>query len=275
MGPKSIDDGGSNIIFEGEDQSIIDDIKDVDIENNNDHGDDTIEEEKSEENIEEKTEVHKVHRSDTKKIDDEHMDDAELARLAAEYDGERESLNKTESIENIPELSADELNILKPKKTCIHVTFEVYRYIAAFAALNMSVGVFVSLCLFELTLIEYVIRVFMSAICVFIVISEVGGDSGTTTLCGGSMMYPSWIVRGTLYAFLGVIGVSQWETADLLLNEKMLVAYICAVSWMMIVAGMVYLISGIFCCQRLKESVVDDYAKRCEHSLSLEKKLTK
>ena len=101
---------------------------------------------------------------------------------------ETKSLNKNTEIDTIPDLSADEVNVLKARKTCLHLIFDAYRYIAAFAAVNMSIGVFVSLCLFDLTLIEYITRVFMSAICVFIVISEIGGDSNFTTLCGGSMM---------------------------------------------------------------------------------------
>jgi len=64
---------------------------------------------------------------------------------------------------------------------------------------------------------------------------------------------------------LGVIGVSQWETAED--HEKALVGYICAVSYMMIISGMIYIISGIFCCQRLKDHVADDYKKRCQRSL--------
>merc|ERR1711862_779209 len=123
-------------------------------------------------------------------------------------------------------------------------------------------------------LVEYFIRVFMAVICVFIVLSEVGDD--ILLLCGDAMMmYPSWIVRGTIYLLLGVIGISQWETAENYDYGKVVVGYICAVSWMMIVAGIMYTLSGILCCQKVDERVMEDYKKRCERSQSLRKKVEK
>ena len=66
-----------------------------------------------------------------------------------------------------------------------------------------------------------------------------------------------------MYTFLGIIGISQWETAQA--HEKILVGYIYAASWMMILAGFLYFASGLFCCQKVRESVVSDYKKREEH----------
>ena len=66
-----------------------------------------------------------------------------------------------------------------------------------------------------------------------------------------------------MYTFLGVIGISQWETAES--NEKIVVGYIYAVSWMMILAGFLYFASGIFCCEKVREGVMNDYKKRKEH----------
>ena len=191
------------------------------------------------------------------------------------FPGERESLKYGDGskIEDLPASEKDK--ILNPKKNLIHRAFDVYRFLASFAAFNMSIGAFLMLCYFQHTKIEYTILAFLSAICVFIVISEVVDDSLNNTFCGcgggGPLIYPNWIARGILYIFLGVIGISQWETAED--HEKMLVGYIYAVSWMMIIAGVVYTLSGIFCCQRLKEGVVSDYRKRYEHSLALKKNL--
>merc|ERR1711982_320224 len=99
-------------------------------------------------------------------------------------------------------------------------------------------------------LVEYFIRVFLAVTCVFIVLSEVGDD--ILVLCGDAMtMYPSWIVRGTIYLLLGVIGISQWENAENYNYGKVVLGYICAASWMMIAAGILYTFLDYFVCKRL------------------------
>lgn len=251
----SIDDD-DDILFPGEERRIV--------ENKDSNDDDDIESK------------HIGRNNSNNCIDDDDDNDDDVI----EFPGEKESLKYGNGSAVVG--SVNDLTSISPKKTCMHRIFDIYRFIAAFAAFNMSIGVLVSLCLFDLTLIEHVIQVFLSVICVFIALSEVIDDNESLDgnrssssisvykLCSG-MIYPNWIARGTLYIFLGVIGISQWELAED--HEKLLVGYICVASWMMIVSGTIYVISGIFCCQRLKENCCTDHKKRYEHSLSLKKKL--
>ena len=80
-------------------------------------------------------------------------------------------------------------------------------------------------------------------------------------------------IIGAIYTFIGVIGISQWETAED--HEKVVVGYIYAVSWMMIVAGTLYFVSGILCCQNVGESISRDYNERYEHNSYLKTKMEK
>ena len=119
-----------------------------------------------------------------------------------ELDGNNESTDK-EKIEFLgEEESAKDIgdfgDALELKKEYIHRVFDAHRLIAGFAAFNMAIGAFLMLCYYEHTNTEYVILLFLTVLCVSILISEAFDDGAGHKFCGClyPVVFPNWIMRG-------------------------------------------------------------------------------
>jgi hypothetical protein len=113
--------------------------------------------------------------------------------------------------------------------------------------------------------IQYVLRVYVIFLCVLVVLNEMEWTKYTTD----STLLKLWITRGFIYAFVGVLGLEENETSRAKGgsgSQNIALSYISIVAWMMVAAGCLYTIFGLFCLQMLYDKLRREYVQRLERA---------
>jgi hypothetical protein len=162
----------------------------------------------------------------------------------------------------------------RPQKTIFHLSFDAVRYLAIFAScamLFMQIIPIVILGVGGITGLQYFVRIYLIIFCVSFILLE----SRIPLL--RRLTFPShdnnWILRGFMYTFIGIIGMEQdvaikvediaSGTSNILLGPNYATLFaslsIAIATWIMVGVGVLYMLLGVMCLQKLYERLEKEY----------------
>lgn len=113
--------------------------------------------------------------------------------------------------------------------------------------------------------IQYVLRIYVVALCFLIILNELEW----TTWTKDSTLLRFWPTRGCVYIFVGVLGLEENDASPVRaggiageVGRRAATQYILVVAWMMIVMGTLYTILGFFCGQIVLNKMREDFERR-------------
>jgi hypothetical protein len=113
--------------------------------------------------------------------------------------------------------------------------------------------------------IQYVLRIYVVALCVLIIFNELEWTKWTKD----STLLRFWPTRGCVYIFVGVLGLEENDASPVraggiagAVGRRAATQYILVVAWMMIVMGALYTILGLFCGQIVLNKMREDFERR-------------
>jgi hypothetical protein len=153
---------------------------------------------------------------------------------------------------------------MHPSRRPIHKFFVLISAVTAIAAFCMLIGQFVGLQIQKSGPVQYVIRLYVIALCVLAVLVELGWPKfARETL-------HNWTFRGLCYSFIGVLGLEENDTLTSKNAEGkgfgISKTYIQVVAWIMVGCGVLYILMGLLCLHILYNRVRADYEERLERA---------
>lgn len=149
---------------------------------------------------------------------------------------------------------------LNPSRSPMHKFFNFVRFIVIIAAINMLVGQILSLTIQKQGTIEYALRCYVILLCSLIILTELEWIQFVLR----NTILTNWITRGMFYAFIGVLGMEEFEINQNNITSLPKKMYIEVVSLGMIGCGILYTVMGLCCFQLIYKRAKEDYARRCE-----------
>lgn len=163
--------------------------------------------------------------------------------------------------EQARQLAAARNEELHPSRRLTQKLLIGYRLVTGVAALNMAAGQVLGIVFQPSTgPVQYVLRFYVVMLCVLVVLNELE----YFTLTVESRILHNWITRGALYAFIGLLGLDENDTANYATSVDAGTAYLRAVAWIMIGIGALYASMGICCLQVVHDRARADYERRVE-----------
>jgi len=155
------------------------------------------------------------------------------------------------------------------RKSILFKVFAAFSGLASVVSLLMLLAQIASFALFDKpNFIEGVLRVYVTAFCIFFVLSELQCN----WFLSRTPAFASWFHRGFLYTLIGVIGMEQaFATigkaypdvpAPLMVAFESLLLRICSVT--MFGIGVVYMLMGVLCLKGVWEEMQVKYRIRLE-----------
>lgn len=150
-----------------------------------------------------------------------------------------------------------------PQRRCFHATILLISVIAGTALFLMGIGQFVGIAFQELGPVSLVLRLYLLALCLLGILVEL-----EWTKMAQSPVLHNWITRGLFYAFLGILGLQENDTASLRdenrVGDKIALTYIKVIAQIMIGIGGFYFCMGALCCQIWYNRQTEDFKRRVE-----------
>jgi hypothetical protein len=126
----------------------------------------------------------------------------------------------------------------------------------------MGVGQLLGIFIQNVRPTQYVLRLYVVALCLLVILTEMEWPKFVRE----SRILGLWITRGLFYAFIGVLGLEENETADSRnedsANFDVLQNYVKAVAWIMVLVGAFYFCMGVLCVQIYYNRLRRDYQER-------------
>uniref|UniRef100_A0A7R9WMH7 Golgi apparatus membrane protein TVP15 n=1 Tax=Craspedostauros australis TaxID=1486917 RepID=A0A7R9WMH7_9STRA len=165
-----------------------------------------------------------------------------------------------EATERRDEIVDAEMN---PRRKCVHKVFVVINGITVIIATLMFVAQLLGIYFKTLSLVDYVLRVYIIALCAMIVMNELEW----TSVIRESRLLRNWLTRGLIYAFVGVLGIEQYEASpsgrhDDSAHFDVAMNFIRVVSNIMVGVGGLYFVMGICCMQLVSNKLRHEYEER-------------
>ena len=159
-----------------------------------------------------------------------------------------------------------------PKKTPLHVLFDILRYLAIISSAAIFFTQLLPIVWLRnekiITGLQYFVRIYLMIFCVSFVLLE----SRIPLL--RRLTFPAhdnWILRGFMYTFIGIIGMEQdvaIKVEEIASGSHLLgpdygsllaSLSISVTTWIMVGVGVLYMILGMMCLQNLYERMETDY----------------
>jgi hypothetical protein len=134
------------------------------------------------------------------------------------------------------------------------------------AAVLMLVGQIMGLFIFRsYGPIQYVLHFYVFLLCIMVVLVE----CEWTPIGRQSFVFSFWLTRGLTYAFIGVLGLEENDTADWTNPSDVIENFVKIVAWLMIGVGTIYSLLGLCCIQIIYTKERKDFAGRCTRAKQL------
>jgi hypothetical protein len=174
-----------------------------------------------------------------------------------------ETEQATSKKQKVDELRAQYEEEANPTRASFHKFILFVKVVAGLCALLMLTGQVVGMIFQEISLIQYVLRVYIIALCVLAIFVEMEW----TAFARDSKVLQFWITRGLFYVFIGVIGLEENNSTHGAKNTTVKGSalsheYTVVVAWTMVGLGVVYFAFGICCCQVYYNRVRNEYEDR-------------
>lgn len=153
-----------------------------------------------------------------------------------------------------------------PSRRLLHKMIVVLSIVTCIAAALMLVGQIMGLFIFRsYGPIQYVLHFYVFLLCIMVVLVE----CEWTPIGRQSFVFSYWLTRGLSYAFIGVLGLEENDTADWTNPSDLIENFVKIVAWFMIGMGATYFILGLFCIQVIYTKERKDYTDRCARAKQL------
>mmetsp|Transcript_29621 Transcript_29621/g.60483 ORF Transcript_29621/g.60483 Transcript_29621/m.60483 type:complete len:222 (-) Transcript_29621:29-694(-) len=159
------------------------------------------------------------------------------------------------------------------RRSCVHKTFIAINIVVVITAIHLAVGQLWGLCIQNNYLMESAMRLYTVGFSVIIAMNELE----LTPITKESLVLRQFLPRGVIYSFVGCVGnitndigsdnYRHWYGRSQFSNlsqEAFAEVYIMVISFMMIVLGLLYIVMGILCLDRVLTFHRVDYHKRME-----------
>jgi hypothetical protein len=156
-----------------------------------------------------------------------------------------------------------------PSRHMLHKFFILISIVAALSACNMAVGQFIGIIFQQVGPVQYVLRIYVIALCVLVVFNEMEW----TKFMRESKIMRIWITRGLLYSFIGTLGLEENDTSTSRNSQdrgfSFSLHYIKVVAWLMVCCGTLYFFMGVFCLQLVHNRLRNDYQQRLTRAVDV------
>lgn len=153
---------------------------------------------------------------------------------------------------------------MHPTRRPIHKLFILISAVTGLSALCMLIGQFLGLQIQESGPVQYVVRLYVIALCILAILVELEWPKFARELLN------NWIFRGLCYTFIGVLGLEENDTSTSKNAEgkgfDISKTFTQVVAWLMIVCGALYTFMGLFCLHIVYNRVRNDYRERLERA---------
>jgi hypothetical protein len=153
-----------------------------------------------------------------------------------------------------------------PRRKFFHTLVVLVSCVTILSAVNMGVGQLVGMVFEEVGPVQYVMRVYVIALCLLAILVELEW----TKFARESAIFRIWISRGLFYAFVGVLGLEENDTSSArnqeIAHSSASLKYVKAVAWIMVVCGAVYFFMGVLCLQLFYNRLRKDFQERRERA---------
>ena len=147
-----------------------------------------------------------------------------------------------------------------PSRRIVHKMIVVLSIVTCIAAVLMLLGQIVGLFIFRsYGPIQYVLHFYVFLLCIMVVLVE----CELTPVGRQSFVFSFWLTRGLSYAFIGVLGLEENDTANWTNPSDVVENFVKIVAWLMIGVGTIYFLLGLCCIQIIYTKERKDFADRC------------
>jgi len=158
-----------------------------------------------------------------------------------------------------------------PSRRPLHKFFVLINVLTGLAALNMGVGQLIGIMVQSTGPIQYILRIYVIALCFLVILVE----KEWTKFARESIILHNWITRGFCYAFIGLLGLEENDTAKQNGSEWASFSptekYVSAVAWVMVACGTLYFGMGVCCLQLVYNKLRRDYQERCQRAPEIQR----
>lgn len=147
-----------------------------------------------------------------------------------------------------------------PSRRLLHKMIVLLSMVTCVAAALMLIGQIMGLFIFRsYGPIQYVLHFYVLLLCIMVVLVE----CEWTPIGRDSFIFNYWLTRGLSYAFIGVLGLEENDSANWTSPSDLIENFVKIVAWFMIGMGVIYFILGLFCIQIIYTKQRKDYVERC------------
>jgi len=160
---------------------------------------------------------------------------------------------------------------VRVRKSCLHLFFDCVSSVTALSALCMGLSQVLPMFFVdegEIGPVQMALRVYMTLFCVGVIVAEL-----ECLLINRMPLLHSWLVRGIVYSFLGIVGMEESVAVKFDLNndddssvpttrEGHASLFIKLSSYAMTALGVLYFLMGCLCMRRLRDNCRTKYNER-------------
>jgi hypothetical protein len=165
--------------------------------------------------------------------------------------------------------------LVHPSRKLVHKVFILVSLFTALAALCLAVGEILGIIYNSDGPIDYTLCAYLLLCCLLIFTNELEW----TMFTRDSSFLGHWVTRGLFYGFVAVVSLEvnddEFTAGQTRKNNEraynISMAYIKAVSYIILGCGAIYFIMGLFCLHRVYNGYVKDYNERVEMAKRIRK----
>jgi F0F1-type ATP synthase assembly protein I len=115
--------------------------------------------------------------------------------------------------------------------------------------------------------IQYFLRFYVVLLCLIVILNE----CECTKFIRQSGILKHWVSRGLLYAFIGLLGLEQMDTASSRNQDQrgfeISMEFVGGVAWVMVACGVLYFVMGSLCLHLVLIRLRNDYQERLQRAM--------
>jgi len=153
-----------------------------------------------------------------------------------------------------------------PARRNSHKCFLLVSLLTALSAVWMAIGQVLGIIVYENTIVTYTLRGYVILLCLLVVLVELEWPQAVREM----FLFRHWVSRGLFYTFIGVVGMQENESSDVVITKTDSEAYemmsdiVIVVAWNMVGCGLLYIVMGLLCLHYVLKRLRVDYQERVQ-----------
>jgi len=155
-----------------------------------------------------------------------------------------------------------------PARRNSHKCFLLVSLLTALSAVWMAIGQVLGIVVYENTVVTYTLRGYVILLCVLVVLVELEWPQPVREM----FLFRHWVSRGLFYTFIGVVGMQENESSDVVITKtdsdvyEMMSDIVIVVAWNMVGCGLLYIVMGLLCLHYVLKRLRVDYEERVQRA---------